>query len=142
MSHLVEPWGTPRGTLPQGRPGPRSLSGLRPQSFQLLGEKNTPPPKTSIPQRIWACMLSPRSPDQNLTYYPKGNPTGPLVYVSLVFFPLQKSPDKSPSPESHSKHPTGNPPLAEDVSLFPHSLTSTTKTKTSAGYLSSHKPIP
>ena len=34
---LVEPWWNPRGTLPQGRPGPpRSLSGLRPQSFQLL----------------------------------------------------------------------------------------------------------
>ena len=38
---LVEPWSNPRGTLPQGRPGPpRSLSGLRPQSFQLVG-KNT-----------------------------------------------------------------------------------------------------
>ena len=46
--NLVESWwspgGTladPRGTLPQGRPGPpRSLSGLRPQSFQLLGKKS------------------------------------------------------------------------------------------------------
>ena len=38
---LVEIWWNPRGTLPQGRPGlPRSLSGLRPQSFQLLGNKN------------------------------------------------------------------------------------------------------
>ena len=38
---LVEPWWNPRGTSPQGRPGPpRSLSGLRPQSFQLLGNKN------------------------------------------------------------------------------------------------------
>ena len=37
---LVEPWWNPRGTLPQGRPGPpRSLSGLRPPSFQLLGGK-------------------------------------------------------------------------------------------------------
>ena len=37
---LVEPWWNPRGTLPQGRPGPpRSLSGLRPQSFQLLGRR-------------------------------------------------------------------------------------------------------
>ena len=37
---LVEPWWNPRGTLPQNRPGPpRSLSGLRPQSFQLLGKK-------------------------------------------------------------------------------------------------------
>ena len=36
---VVEPWWNPRGTLPQGRPGPpRSLSGLRPQSFQLLGK--------------------------------------------------------------------------------------------------------
>ena len=35
----MEPWWNPRGTLPQGRPGPpRSLSGLRPQSFQLLGK--------------------------------------------------------------------------------------------------------
>ena len=35
----MEPWNL-RGTLPQGRPGPpRSLSGLRPQSFQLLGGK-------------------------------------------------------------------------------------------------------
>ena len=42
---LVEPswnprgtWWNPRGTLPQGRPGPpRSLSGLRLQSCQLLG---------------------------------------------------------------------------------------------------------
>ena len=37
---LVEPWWNPRGTLPQGRPRPpRSLSGLRPQSVQLLGKK-------------------------------------------------------------------------------------------------------
>ena len=37
---LVEPSWNPRGTLPQGRPGPpRTLSGLRPQSFQLLGKK-------------------------------------------------------------------------------------------------------
>ena len=37
---LVQPWCNPRGTLPQGRPGPpRSLSGLRPQSFQLFGKK-------------------------------------------------------------------------------------------------------
>ena len=36
--NLVELWWNPRGTLPQGRSGPpRSLSGLRPQSFQLLG---------------------------------------------------------------------------------------------------------
>ena len=36
---LVEPSWNPRGTLPQGRPGsPRSLCGLRPQSFQLLGK--------------------------------------------------------------------------------------------------------
>ena len=33
----MEPWWNPGGT--QGRPGPpRSLSGLRPQSFQLLGK--------------------------------------------------------------------------------------------------------
>ena len=32
---LVEPLWNPRGTLPQGRPvPPRSLSGLRPQSFR------------------------------------------------------------------------------------------------------------
>ena len=38
---LVEPWWNPRGTLPQRRPGPpQSLSGLRPQSFQLLGKKH------------------------------------------------------------------------------------------------------
>ena len=37
----MEPWWNPGGTLPQGRPGPpRSLSGLRPQSFQLLGKRN------------------------------------------------------------------------------------------------------
>ena len=37
---LAEPWWNPCGTLPQGRPGPpRSLSGLRPQSFQLLRRK-------------------------------------------------------------------------------------------------------
>ena len=42
---LVEPWWNSRGTLPQGRPGPpRSLSGLRPQSFQLLGEKKKKTP--------------------------------------------------------------------------------------------------
>ena len=42
---LVEPWWNPRGTLPQGRPRPpRSLSGLRPQSFQLLGEKTSGTP--------------------------------------------------------------------------------------------------
>ena len=35
----MEPWWNFRGTFPQGRPGPpRSLSGLRPQSFQLLGK--------------------------------------------------------------------------------------------------------
>ena len=38
---LVEPSWNPRGTSPQGRPGPpRTLSGLRPQSFQLLGKKH------------------------------------------------------------------------------------------------------
>ena len=38
--NFVEPRWNPRGTLPQGRPGPpRSLSGLRHQSFQLLGKK-------------------------------------------------------------------------------------------------------
>ena len=37
--NLVEPSWNPDGTLPQGCPGPpRSLSGLRPQSFQLLGK--------------------------------------------------------------------------------------------------------
>ena len=37
---LVEPSWNPRGTSPQARPGPpQSLSGLRPQSFQLLGKK-------------------------------------------------------------------------------------------------------
>ena len=37
---LVEPWWNPGGTLAQGRPEPpQSLSGLRPQSFQLLGKK-------------------------------------------------------------------------------------------------------
>ena len=37
---LVEPRWNPGGTLPQGRPGPPwSLSGLRPQSVQLLGKK-------------------------------------------------------------------------------------------------------
>ena len=51
---LVEPWSNPGGTLPQGRPGPRSLSGLRPQSFQLLGRKNkkrTHPPWNPRAQR-------------------------------------------------------------------------------------------
>ena len=44
----VEPWWDPRGTLPQGRPGPpRSLSGLRPQSFQSFGKN--PFPKTCQP---------------------------------------------------------------------------------------------
>ena len=39
LRNLVEPWWNSRGTLPQGRLGPpRSLSGLRPQSFQLLGK--------------------------------------------------------------------------------------------------------
>ena len=38
----MEPWWNPRGTLPQGRPGPpRSLSGLRTHSFQLLGKTGT-----------------------------------------------------------------------------------------------------
>ena len=37
----MEPWWNRRGTLPQSRPEPpRSLSGLRPQSFQLLGNKD------------------------------------------------------------------------------------------------------
>ena len=45
---LVEPWWNPwwnpGGTLAQGRPEPpRSLSGLRPQSFQLLGKKRADP---------------------------------------------------------------------------------------------------
>ena len=39
-THLVEPWWNSGGTLAQGRPEPpRSLSGLRPQSFQLLGNE-------------------------------------------------------------------------------------------------------
>ena len=38
--NLVERSWNPRGTFNQGRPGPpRTLSGLRPQSFQLLGKK-------------------------------------------------------------------------------------------------------
>ena len=45
----MEPSWKCRGTLPQGRPGPpRSLSGLRPQSFQLLGEK-----KTQVAGGVW-----------------------------------------------------------------------------------------
>ena len=41
---------SPRGTLPQGRPGPpRSLSGLRPQSFQLLGKKERERQKSKVP---------------------------------------------------------------------------------------------
>ena len=40
--NLVEPSRNPGGTLPHPRPGPpRSLSGLRPQSFQLLGKHTT-----------------------------------------------------------------------------------------------------
>ena len=40
LVEVVGPWWNSRGTLPQGRPGPpRSLSGMRPQSFQLLGKK-------------------------------------------------------------------------------------------------------
>ena len=40
---LVEPSWNPRGTLPQGRTVPPwSLSGLRPQSFQLLGKNCLP----------------------------------------------------------------------------------------------------
>ena len=40
----MEPWWNPRGTLAQGRPGPpRSLSGLRPQSCQLLGKNRSSP---------------------------------------------------------------------------------------------------
>ena len=58
---LVDPWypWNPRGTLPQSRPEPpRSLSGLRPQSFQLLGKnrtlpKLTLPPSRFIVQRTW-----------------------------------------------------------------------------------------
>ena len=37
---LVEPWWNPGRTLPQGHGPPRSLSGLRPQSFQLLKTKD------------------------------------------------------------------------------------------------------
>ena len=68
---LVEPWWNPRGTLPQGRPGPpRSLAGLRPQSFRLLGkkkqkravcsrEKKAPPPIAA--REIAAGEVKPRN---------------------------------------------------------------------------------
>ena len=49
--NLVKAWWNPRGTVPQGRPGPpRSLSGLRPQGFQLLGEKTK---GRRDPQKQW-----------------------------------------------------------------------------------------
>ena len=48
----MEPWWNPGGTLPQGRPGPpRTLSGLRPHSFQLLG--NNKPGFERSPLCIW-----------------------------------------------------------------------------------------
>ena len=63
---LVEPWWNPRGTSPQARPGPpRSLSGLRPRSFQLLGKKKqqiegTPPISShGLP---WFRRLLPQAP--------------------------------------------------------------------------------
>ena len=41
----------PGGTLPQGRPGPpRSLSGLRPQSFRCWGKRKEIQGTSSIPQ--------------------------------------------------------------------------------------------
>ena len=60
---LVEPWWNPRGTFPPGRPGPpRSLSGLRPQSFQLLGKKSrkrktSPRHKTDTPTLVTKVVL-------------------------------------------------------------------------------------
>ena len=65
---LVEPWWNPGGTSAQGRPEPPwSLSGLRPQSFQLLGknkktkthamaffksESGNPPSTGSLPRAL------------------------------------------------------------------------------------------
>ena len=65
---LVEPWWNPGGTLvePQGRPGPpQSLSGLRPQSFQLLGikrnnNKNTPAGSTTTPPQLFGTWDTPK----------------------------------------------------------------------------------
>ena len=48
----------PRATLPQGRPGPpRSQSGLRPQSFQLLGKNHLSHSVSPICQKCLNCGL-------------------------------------------------------------------------------------
>ena len=62
---LVEPGWNPRGTSPQGRPvPPRSLSGLRPQSFQLVGKKHLNTRMVSICSgNLWVnCTTFPRRP--------------------------------------------------------------------------------
>ena len=81
--NLVEPWWNPGGTLvepsPQGRPEPpRSLSGLRPQSFQLLGN-NIKLSSGDIPNsmRCSFSVLTPRKPRR--TWW---NPGGTLVEPS------------------------------------------------------------
>ena len=59
---MVEPWWNHGGTLMkpfcQGRGPPRSLSRLRPQSFQLLGETKTPStPGAAKYQTVCTCSV-------------------------------------------------------------------------------------
>ena len=63
----MEPWWNPPRALPQGRPGPpRSLSRLRPQSFQLLGKnkRSTHPRHVERSSTLRIRRVSPNSYDR------------------------------------------------------------------------------
>ena len=56
--NLEEPWWSPGGTLPQGRPGPpRSLSGLRPPNLSAVGETLISLPPTQKKEGCNICKL-------------------------------------------------------------------------------------
>ena len=77
----------PRGTLPPGRPGPpRSLTGLRPQSFQLLGSNIC---FTSLGQFGIILVLGKSIFEKSLLYYLgsgflRGRPEGAASKLQMI----------------------------------------------------------
>ena len=101
----MEPSWNPRGTLPQGHPGPpRSRSGLRPQSFQMLGKnRGTENHPTAFHCRSVCCTLSVVSKPQRpyKWFYPAPSPPPPRIAKQQMGMgiPAQQSVHASPTPK-------------------------------------------
>ena len=88
---LVEPW-NPCGTLPR-RPGPpRSLFGLRPQSFQLLGKKDQIFGVVVIHQ--WAVYSEEREKERERHCHMKDLTSPAQIFVMLCVFDQRASPTR------------------------------------------------